>query len=63
MKKLLIILVLIIFGFFNSKSQSSNPFNQTPSEDDWTLPATVTKTANAGLYWVNTVPDALNLLL
>ncbi len=43
--------------------QSNNPFNQDPSEDDWSLPANVSKSKNAGIYFAYTVPDAYSLLL
>ena len=63
MKNIFIFFQFITLITYNSKAQTNNPFNQIPSEDDWSFPVKVSKTANAGLFWVNTVPDALNLLL
>jgi hypothetical protein len=42
---------------------SGNPFNQVRTEDDWSLPAWVVKSDNAGLYDVPSVPDAYSVLL
>ncbi|MCA6363172.1 MAG: T9SS type A sorting domain-containing protein [Bacteroidetes bacterium] len=42
---------------------SNNPLNQVRTEDDWSLPAWVIKSDNAGLYDVPSVPDAYSVLL
>lgn len=48
----------------NASAQSSaNPLNQLPAEDDWSLPAWATRSANAGLYDVPAVPDARSVLV
>jgi Secretion system C-terminal sorting domain len=44
-------------------AQSNNPYNQKPSEDDWSLPASVTKSNNAGIYFAYDIPDAYSLLV
>jgi len=63
--KNIIAILIPFFGLFSFTvySQTNNPYNQSPSEDDWTLPSYVQKNANAGLYWVDSVPDAYNVLL
>ncbi len=43
--------------------QSNNPINQSLAEDDWSLPKWVSKSANAGLYDVPTIPDAYSLVV
>jgi hypothetical protein len=57
---------VFIFMFFNNNlliGQSNNPINQSPIEDDWSLPSYVAKNNNAGLYYAYTVPDAYSLLV
>jgi hypothetical protein len=44
-------------------AQTNNPLNQHISEDDWSLPAYVSKSDNAGLYWEYVFKDADNLLV
>lgn len=62
--KFWLMLITLFFVAENSLAQNAvNPLNQTTTEDDWTLPAWVVKSDNAGLYDVPSVPDAYNLLL
>ncbi len=60
-----IMLIHVVLLFIGSKgiSQSANPINQSPAEDDWSLPAYVKKSGNAGLFWEYTFKDADNLIL
>ena len=60
--------ISLVFSFLCAtitctRAQSNNPFNQTPIEDDWTLPASVSKNNNAGIYYAYDVPDAYSLLV
>jgi Secretion system C-terminal sorting domain len=60
---LILISVTLLLNTFCQAQTSSNPLNQTVSEDDWSFPKTVNKSFNAGLYDVPGTPDALSLLL
>jgi hypothetical protein len=64
MKKrhLILLLGMLLFLSFCS-GQTPNPMNQTPSEDDWSLPDYVSKSTNAGIYFAYDVPDAYSLLV
>jgi hypothetical protein len=63
-KKIYLTVCIYLASLITVNAQSSaNPINQTPSEDDWSLPSYVTKNNNAGLYYAYTVPDAYSLLL
>ena len=56
-----IVVLLILSHSLNVQCQSvSNPLNQTAGEDDWSLPASVVKSSNAGLFDVPGIPDALS---
>jgi Secretion system C-terminal sorting domain len=51
-------------ALFDAYAQTStNPINQTTSEDDWSFPKTVNKSFNAGIYFAYDVPDAYSLLV
>jgi hypothetical protein len=65
MKKMHLALTLttLLLNTFCQAQTSSNPFNQKPGEDDWSLPASVKKSNNAGIYFAYDIPDAYSLLL
>jgi hypothetical protein len=61
--RFLLIGITLSFSSFAKAQLATNPLNQTPIEDDWTLPSWVSKKNNAGIYYAYTVPDAYSLLL
>lgn len=63
MKHTLLLLSLCLCSANFLAGQSNNPINQSPTEDDWSLPAWVTKSTNAGLYDVPSIPDAYSLVV
>jgi Secretion system C-terminal sorting domain len=63
LKQFLFVGLILSIASFAKAQLASNPLNQTPGEDDWSLPSWVTKKNNAGLYYAYTVPDAYSLLV